>query len=56
LGEKKAGGELKRGEAPLFEGEKGRRRVKERRSLSFLNISPFPLLRGRGIKGDGVTR
>jgi len=30
------------------------RRVKERRSLSYIFTSPFPLPRGRGIKGDGV--
>ncbi len=51
-----------------FEGEIYRRRVKKRRSLktgsgSFRgakpllhNLSPFPLLRGRGRKGDGVPK
>jgi orotate phosphoribosyltransferase len=31
-----------------------KRRVKERRSLSYIIISPFPLIRGRGIKGYRV--
>jgi len=30
-------------------------RVKGRRSLPYKISSPFPLLRGRGIKGDRVT-
>jgi len=33
-----------------------KKRVKERRSPSSEISSPFPLLRGRGIKGDGVTQ
>jgi len=31
------------------------RRVKEGRSPSFYNQFPFPLIRGRGTKGDRVT-
>jgi hypothetical protein len=31
------------------------RRVKERLHLSYTSVSPFPLIRGRGIKGDGVA-
>ena len=32
------------------------RSVGERRSLSFITLSPFPLSRGRGTKGDGVDK
>jgi len=31
------------------------RSVEERRGLSFITPSPFPLPRGRGTKGDGVV-
>jgi hypothetical protein len=34
---------------------RGGRIFKEGRRPSFYYISPFPLKRGRGIKGDGVT-
>jgi len=36
----------------LLEGGKTIRRVKERRSLSYITTSPS-LMKGRGIKGEG---
>jgi len=42
-------------QSPSFQ-EEIQRRVEERRSLSYISISPFPFSRGRGIKGDGVNK
>jgi len=56
------GGEVWRGEAPSkiiiplsFEGEDTIRRVKERRSLSYITNSPSPY-QGEGDKGDRVEK
>jgi len=41
---------------PFDDGSLFDRSAEERRSLSYITPSPFPLIRGRGIKGDGVNK
>jgi len=47
---------MEEGLMPLLNTPTFLTRSKERRSLSYISISPFPLTKGRGIKGDGVAK
>jgi len=52
---RRGGSFIKRGVSPLLDDPKIGESKRGEASLIY-NYSPFPLSRGRGVKGDGVTR